>query len=229
MKVVHIEAKLKGKVILPKELIKELPKKIIVFTTIQLIDSLADILSQLKSSGKEPFTVKTKHTKHEGQLLGCNVEQYSEYTEKDFDAFLYVGDGLFHPKALAWKNSQKKVFAYNPFTGKFSEISGEDIERIKRRNKAAFSKFLVSEKVGILITLKPGQYQLKQAMKLANLYPEKKFFFFLDNTYNFDSLEDFPFIDVWINSACPRIGYDDSIRLNKMILNLNDVLEYEKQ
>jgi 2-(3-amino-3-carboxypropyl)histidine synthase len=225
MKVIHIEAKLNSKVLLPEKVIKSLPEKLIVFTTIQLMDSLKGILSQLNDAGKKPFVVKTNHTKHEGQILGCNVEQYRTYTDKEFDAFLYIGDGLFHPKALAWKNEGKKVFAYDPFIEKFSEIKGEDIEQIKKRHKAALSTFLISKKIGVLITTKPGQYMLKKALKLKEQYPEKEFFFFVDNTYNFNSLEDFPFVEVWINTACPRIGFDDSIRMSKAIINIEDVIK----
>jgi 2-(3-amino-3-carboxypropyl)histidine synthase len=225
MKVIHVEAKLKSNVLLPEKIMNSLPEKLIVFTPIQLINSLPGILKQLESAGKKPFTVKTKHTKHAGQILGCNIEQYENYTTEDFDAFLYVGDGLFHPKALAWKNADKKVFAYDPFTEKFSEIKGEDIEKIKKRHKAALATFLTSKKIGVLITTKPGQYMMKKALKLKEQYSEKEFFFFVDNTYNFDSLEDFPFIDCWVNTACPRIGLDDSIRISKMIINVDDVLK----
>jgi 2-(3-amino-3-carboxypropyl)histidine synthase len=225
MKVIHIEAKLKSDIKLPEKLIMALPDKIIVFTTVQLIDNLPKIISQLESAGKNALIVKTNHTKHAGQILGCNVEQHASYTDKDFDAFLYVGDGMFHPKALAWKNSDKKVFAYDPFSDKFTEIKNEDVEHIKKKHKAALSKFLMSKKIGILITTKPGQYMLKKALKLKEQNPEKEFFFFVDNTYNFDSLEDFPFVEVWVNAACPRIGFDDSIRMEKPVINIDDVLK----
>jgi 2-(3-amino-3-carboxypropyl)histidine synthase len=225
MKVVHIEARLKSKVELPQELIGLLPEKIIVFTTIQLMSSLPVIVKQLESAGKKPMLVKTNHTRHEGQLLGCNIEHYSDYTKEDFDAFLYVGDGMFHPKALAWKNEGKKVFSYDPFSDKFSEIKGEDIEQIKKKHKAALSKFLMSNKIGVLITTKPGQHFLKKAQKLKEQYADKEFFFFVDNTFDFGSLEDFPFIEVWVNTACPRIGYDDSIRMTKPMINIDDVLK----
>ncbi len=225
MKVIHIEAKLKSKVSLPEKLLKLLPEKLIVFTTIQLIDSLPGIIKQLENDGKKPLIVKTNHTKHKGQILGCNIENYKTYTKEEFDAFLYVGDGLFHPKALAWKNDKKKVFAYNPFSSKFVEINEDDIESIKKKHKASFSKFLMAKKVGVLVTTKPGQFMLNKALKLKSKYPDKEFFFFLDNTYNFESLEDFPFIEVWVNTACPRIGFDDSIRISKPIINIDEVLQ----
>jgi 2-(3-amino-3-carboxypropyl)histidine synthase len=225
MKVVHVEAKLKSKVNLPAELINKLPRRLIVFTTIQLLDSLTGIISSLEKAGKEPMIVKTNHTRHEGQLLGCNIEQYSEYTDKEFDAFLYVGDGLFHPKALAWKNEGKKVYTYDPFTDKFSEIKKEDIEQLKKKHNAAISKFIMSKKIGVLITTKPGQHMLKKALKLKEQYQDKEFFFFLDNTFDFGSLEDFPFVEVWVNTACPRIGFDDSIRMSKPLVNIDEILK----
>lgn len=228
MKVIHIEAKLKSEVLLPEKIIKSLPEKLVVFTTIQFINSLPGIIKQLQSAGKKPFVVKTNHSRHEGQLLGCNIESHKTYTDKQFDAFLYIGDGLFHPKALAWKNEEKKVFSYNPFTGTFSEIKSEDTEQIKKKHKAALSKFFISKKIGVLVTTKPGQFMLKKALKLKEQYPEKEFFFFLDNTYNFHSLEDFPFIDSWVNTACPRIGFDDSISLSKAIINIDDVIKINK-
>jgi 2-(3-amino-3-carboxypropyl)histidine synthase len=225
MKIIHVEAKLKSDVMLPSELVALLPEKIIVFTTIQLIDNLPKIISQLESLGKKPFIVKTPHTKHEGQLLGCSIAQYQTYTDKDFDAFLYVGDGLFHPKALLWKNEDKKVFTYDPFSDIFTEIKGQDIDAIKHKNKASLSKFYASTKIGVLVTTKPGQHRLNQSLSLKAQYPDKNFYYFLDNTYNFDSLEDFPFIEVFVNTACPRIGFDDSIRMQKPIVNLDDVLK----
>jgi 2-(3-amino-3-carboxypropyl)histidine synthase len=225
MKIVHIEARLKGKVELPGKVIEFLPEKIIVFTTVQLLDSLPGIMKQLEAAGKKPIIVKVKHTRHEGQLLGCNIENYSDYTKEDFDAFLYVGDGLFHPKALAWKNNGKKVFAYDPFTQKFSEIKEEDVEQIKKRQKAALAKFYSSKKIGVLVTTKPGQHNLKIARELKGHYPGKEFFFFVDNTFDFNSLEDFPFIDAWVNTACPRLGLDDSVRTAKPIVNIDEVLK----
>ena len=64
---------------------------------------------------------------------------------------------------------------------------------------------------------------MKRALELEQEYPDKEIYFFLDNTYDFNSLEDFPFIDVWVNTACPRIGFDDSIKISKPVVNLEEV------
>jgi len=44
------------------------------------------------------------------------------------------------------------------------------------------------------------------------------------DTINFDALEDFPFVDVWVNTACPRIGWDDTKRARKLMVDLGSVL-----
>ncbi|MCF7872230.1 2-(3-amino-3-carboxypropyl)histidine synthase subunit [Candidatus Woesearchaeota archaeon] len=223
MKVMHVEARIKGEIKLPENFVKKLPKKITVFTTIQLIDTLPKIIKQLEDAEKKPNIYKTGHTRHKGQILGCNVQKAEKYTDKEFDAFVYIGDGLFHPKALAWENEDKKVYAYNPFTEEQIIVDNEDIQLIKKRHKAALSKFYMSTHIGVLVTTKPGQFYLKRALELKEEYPDKKFYYIVDNTIDFNSLEDFPFIECWINTACPRIGFDDSIKIGKPIINLEEV------
>jgi len=77
-----------------------------------------------------------------------------------------------------------------------------------------------------LITTKPGQNNLKKALELKSndKYKDKNFYFFLDDTVNFAELENFNFIDCWINTACPRIAFDDSIKMIKPILNIIELL-----
>lgn len=223
MKVYHVEARIKTKFKLPESFLKKLPKKVAVFTTIQLISSLDSIVEQIKNSGRKPFVFKTGHTRHKGQILGCNVQEFSDYADEDFDSFVYIGDGMFHPTALIMKNKDKKVFVYNPFNDKEYIVDQKDIEKKEKLQRAALSRFYMAENVGVLVSTKPGQFFLRKALELKQEYPDKKFFFIMDNTINFFGLEDFPFVDCWINTACPRIGYDDTIKISKAIVNFEDV------
>lgn len=228
MKVIHIEARLKAKFELPKEFIEKLPKKVAIFTTIQLMNTLPIVAKQLEETGRTPVILKTGHTRHKGQILGCNVQRFEDYTDEEFDAFLYVGDGFFHPKALVWKNEDKKVHVYNPFTSKEYLLDGKDIEKTRKQYLGALSSFRMSNKIGVLVSTKPGQFFLKRALELKKEYPEKKFYYFTDNTINFDSLEDFPFIQVWVNTACPRIPFEDQVNISKPVVNLEDVRVNDK-
>ncbi len=217
MRVGFIEARYKEKVILPINVIKKLPKEIALFTTVQFIDSLEDIKKQLENNNIKIKLYKVKHTQYPGQILGCSIEKF------DSQNFLYIGDGQFHPKALLLKNPKANVYVYDPLNKKFFIISEKEVIPWLKRKKIALVKFLSSENVGILISTKPGQNKLEEALKLKNKFPEKNLYFFLFDTLDFNELENFPFIEVFINTACPRIAYDDSVRTKKAIINLEDI------
>ena len=62
---------------------------------------------------------------------------------------------------------------------------------------------------------------------LEKRYADKKFYYFIDNVVSFDQLENFNFIEVWVNTACPRVGFDDQEKFAKGVINLNDALMAE--
>lgn len=223
MKVAHIEARLKNTFLLPEKFIEGLPHKVAVFTTIQFMNSLEPIMKQIEATGRETVVFKTGHTRHQGQILGCNVQKFKEYANEEFDDFVYVGDGFFHPKALLWKNEDKKVHYYNPFSGHYSTVDYSEMLGIKKKYTASIAKFYMSNKIGVLISTKPGQFMIKRAYELEEEYPDKEFYFFIDNTLDFNALEDFNFIQCWINTACPRIAFDDSIKITKPVVNMEDI------
>jgi len=213
-----VETKYKGKIKLPRKVIDKLPDTVGLFFTIQFIDSLEDVKKDIEKTGRIVKLMKGKHTKYKGQIYGCNLEKFS-----GVDAFLYIGDGLFHPKALVLGNN-KKVHIWDPINKKYSVVTKKLIETEIKRQKAAYTKFLMSKKIGVLVSTKPGQSYFKQALKLKQKYKDKEFYYIAMNTINFDSLEDFPFIEVWINTACPRIGWDDTKRTTRPMLDLGSVL-----
>jgi len=218
MKTVFIEAKHDEKITLPEDLIKKLPKETVLFTIVQFIGSVAGIKKQLEKSKIKVKLLKTRHSKYSGQILGCNIEKFNS------ESFLYIGDGMFHPKALLLKNNAR-VFTYNPLTMKYSELTKKDAEDMVKKQKAGFVKFLSSREIGVLISTKPGQNRLKQAKLLKKKYPEKNFYFLIFNTLDFTQLENFNFIDCFINTACPRISYDDSDKIRKPMINIDDLRE----
>jgi 2-(3-amino-3-carboxypropyl)histidine synthase len=219
MKVMYIEAKYDGIIKIPRNVIDKLPQTIGLFFTVQFIDSLEQVKKDIEKTGRIVKLMKGKHTKYLSQIYGCNLEKFS-----GVDAFLYVGDGLFHPRALALGNNQK-VHIWNPITKEYSVIDKKIMKAEIKRQNASYSKFLLAKKIGVLISIKPGQSYFKQALKLKEKYPDKEFYYIVMNTINFDSLEDFPFVEVWINTACPRIGWDDTKRAKKPMVDLESVLK----
>ena len=64
---------------------------------------------------------------------------------------------------------------------------------------------------------------LEAALKLKELYPEKNFYFFVGDNFIEYEVENFPFIESWVNTACPRIGQDDIVRFKFPLVNIKDV------
>ena len=220
MKLMFIEARYKNLISIEKHVLK-LPKSIGLVTTVQFIGQVKKVKSQLEKEGKKVFLGKGKHTRYKGQILGCDVRA-AVSVEKKVDAFLYIGSGLFHPVAISLK-TKKHVFTFNPLTKKFGKVDIKKADRINKRKKGALIKFLSSKEIGVIVTTKPGQEQLKKAFELKNKFKHKNFYFLIFDTIDFGQLENFPFIECFVNTACPRIALDDSIKINKAIINLEDI------
>lgn len=227
MKTLFLEAAYKGKVELCKEVISYLTKNnvksVALFASIQFVNNLSKVEEQLKELGIKVISSKPARAGVERQLLGCDVYADSLNLSEEVDAFLYIGDGKFHPLALVYSQIDKEVICNDPVNRKMSILDVEDVKKVMKRSKGALVKFHSFENIGVIVTIKPGQEQFRKSLELEKKYPEKKFYYFVDNNVSFDQLENFPFIDVWVNSACPRLGLDEQEMFRKGVVNLRDV------
>ena len=203
MKTLFIGAKSRVDLKLSKEQIAKLPKKVGILTTIQHLHKINDVQSQLKGSVLG------------GQVLGCDASAAVKIKNK-VDAFLYIGSGEFHPLEIAIETGME-VFCFNPFTKKMSKIGKAEIKKYKKKNQVSLIKFLSANRVGILVSAKPGQKNMKAAKELAKR-SDKEYFIFAFDTLSELDLENFPFIQCWVNTACPRIA--DS---KPSIINITDI------
>jgi len=238
MDILFLEAPYTGKVELSKELIKHLKDNnlsdLALYTSVQFISKLNTVNKQLKDNNINSITTKAKRTHVKGQLLGCDCFKSSlnNKTKENIQAYLYIGDGRFHPLALVFSQKDNKeiknVICYDPMSNKFTILNKENIKTMLKKYKGSLLKFFTKNTVGVINTVKPGQQQLAPALALEKKYPDKKFYFFMDDNLSFNQLENFPFIDVWVNTACPRIGFDDQLAFRKGIVNLNDALHVKE-
>ena len=216
MKTEFIESKFKGNVKLNKIKADKLPKNIGLITTVQFVDYLGKIKNYLIKNNKKIFTIKGKQ-KYKAQILGCDLSAGEKIKDKA-DAFLYIGDGKFHPLGLAIKTN-KKVFCFNPINNIFLKINNKEITKYKKITRIKKIKFLSAENIGILVSTKPGQSNLKKALEIKKkLEKDKKCYLFAFDTLNVNELENFPFIDIWLNTSCPRIEED-----SKNIINFENI------
>ena len=68
-----------------------------------------------------------------------------------------------------------------------------------------------------------AEFSLKKAQELEKTYPDKKFYLLLFVTLDFSQLENFNFIECFVNTACPRIAIDDASGWKKPIVNPNEL------
>ena len=226
MKMCFIETKARAKASLPKKLIARLPKRICLAASVQFSHQLPQLQQQLKKCGKESTLLKARHSKHVGQILGCGYSKM-EFDEPNTDTFLYVGDGMFHPEALLL-GSDKDVYCFDPFTKDSKKLGREWAERVRKKEKGALLAFLHADKVGVVITVKPGQLgvqvHLKQIFSLKEKFPEKQFYYLACDTIDFTQLANFPFVQCFINTACHRM-IDDYDKFPKPVINIEEVLK----
>jgi len=205
MKVLYIETQNKSqKVELNEEILKKLPKELLLVYSIQYKSQAGKIKKQLESNG---FKITGF-----SQVLGCTKLKLTK-------PVLLIGSGRFHALNLALQ-SDYPVYIYN--NGTITKIEENEIEALKKKKQGNISKFLSSERVGILFSTKPGQYNPKEEIieKLMKKYPEKRFFFFVSNNINIAEFENFK-IDFWLNTACPGLTNDST-----KIENIDDIFSY---
>lgn len=207
MKSLFIEVKYVGDMRFTQELIEKLPDRVTICSNIQYLDFLPQLKDFLEQNGKTVFLFKSRHGQYPGQVLGCDVSVFDP--GEPFDGFLYLGDGLFHPTALLF-NNKKPVYMYSPRGESVEVLDVNYLDSMNKKKMARLSKFIMAKTVGVLVTRKPGQ---NQSRAVAHFRKEmegkgKDIFVFLADNVNLGGLENFNFIDSWVNTACPRIVQD---------------------
>jgi 2-(3-amino-3-carboxypropyl)histidine synthase len=198
-----------------------LPKNIGLISTIQFVDYLPKLKEVLENKGKKVFVYSNP------LILGCNALAAKKIQNK-VDAFLFLGSGDFHVLHTSNKIT-KPIFQFNPINMEFKEFDRSKTEKIKIKESILEKKFILSKKIGILITVKPGQNNIKEALKikkqilLSKKFKNKEIFMFVFNNLDLNQFENFPDIPIYINTACPGIMLDSDKIINleqvKRILN----------
>jgi 2-(3-amino-3-carboxypropyl)histidine synthase len=203
----------------PKIDLKIRERKIALIATAQYVHKIEDVAEWLRKRGFEVEVGKAGgRVVYDGQVLGCN---YSVLRGTKAEAVVFIGDGLFHAIGAAIY-SGKKVYAYNPLSGELQEVNAGDFEK---RRYLEVSKCVGKGRVGILVSSKPGQKRMKLAERLKRLAAQKGLtchIIYLNNL-RAEELYNLPY-DFYVNTACPRIAYDDSARFEKPLIT---PLEFE--
>lgn len=176
-------------------------KKIGLVTTAQYLHELERIKEYLDKKGFGCVIV--------GQILGCDVKNAEALKEK-IDAFLYIGSGVFHPIALL--KLGKPVYLLNGDKVDDDPEMKKKLEDLEKKRERLKTRFFSSQNIGIIVSTKPWQKHLAEAeelkRKITSEHPDKKVYVFIGDGVNQMHLDNFPFIESWINTACPRLEED---------------------
>ena len=188
--------------------------KVGICATVQYLKVAKKLAEFLKSKGIEIVSKKCASTGEEFQVLGCDATA----CDSSADMYIYIGDGKFHPIWIQYKTGKKVL---NAISNKF--VDDSEVNSLRAHVRAAYLKFVNSEKVGVIVSLKPGQNRLELAKSLRTKFPNKKFYILVMNDIDANQLNDFP-VDIWVNTACPRL-IDERDKFIKPIINVGDLLE----
>lgn len=234
MDLLFLEAPYTGEIKLSAETINYIKTKnyqtIALYASVQFVQNLNAVKEQLAKENINIIASQPKRAHVPSQLLGCDMFHDSFNLSgpqlQSLDAYLYIGDGRFHPLALIYTQRDvgtvKEIICYDPMRKAFSILGLDQVKKAFQRYNASLMKFLSARNIGVVISIKPGQEYLKRSFQLEEQYPEKKFYYFVDDIISFHQLENFNFIEIWVNTACPRVGVDDQEKFAKGVINLTD-------
>lgn len=192
-------------------------------TTVQHVHMVDELRDEL---GERGFTVHvgkgSGKTPHPGQVLGCSYRNAQEVAG-DVEAYLYVGGGEFHPKGLVMSTGKPVVVA-NPFNATVRLMTEDDLMVLAKRRVAQIAAAREAERIGVLVSSKPGQRATAVAEELRARFAEKgceAVIIYLDEV-RAEHLNNFVEAEAFIDTACPRLAVDGVSGVNRPILTVRE-------
>ena len=199
--------------------IDKLPQRLGLLASVQYVHLLPKAKEILEASGRTVSIGKGDgRIFYPGQVLGCNCSS-AVAIQDDVDGFLFLGEGDFHPLAAAF-GLKKEVSILNPVTGEFRNVD-EKRDRILRKRFAAICAAEKAQSYLVIVCGKVGQCRADAADAI-----EGKLRAAGKTVYRLVTDEITPAalihyrVDAYVNTACPRIAMDDSVRYERPMLTI---------
>jgi len=198
-------------------------RKIGLTTTVQHVQTLDDVREILLKAGKTVVIGDAGRLNYPGQVIGCDYSN-AKSIAKDVDAFLFVGGGKFHALGVALSTSKPTVVA-DPYEKRAYPVD-EEAEKIIKQRWASIAEAQRAKTFAVLVGLKPGQKRLEEALSVKQKLEEKGkvTHLFAVKEISPEMLMEFPTVDAYVNTACPRISLDGTSRFQKPVLTINETL-----
>jgi 2-(3-amino-3-carboxypropyl)histidine synthase len=198
-------------------------RKIGLTTTVQHVQTLDVVRELLLRAGKIVAIGDTGRLNYAGQVIGCNYSNAKSIAD-GVEAFLFIGGGRFHALGVALSTS-KPTIAADPYEKRVFSVN-EEAEKIVKQRWASIQEAEKAKSLAVLVGLKPGQRKLEEAFMIKKKLEEKgkTVCLLAVKEISPERLMEFPSVDAFINTACPRVSIDDSSRFKKPLLTINEAL-----
>nr|NVI70994.1 putative diphthamide biosynthesis protein 1 [Cucujiformia] len=177
--------------------------KLGLVSTIQFVSTLQGVSGELKTLGYE-ISLPQCRPLSPGEILGCTAPIL-----RCVDAIIYIGDGRFHLEAIMIANPKIQAYRYDPYSKEFTK-EYYDHDLMNSIRKESVDKCVNAKNVGIIMgTLgRQGNINVVEHIRdrivnngrtaviilLSEIFPSK--------------LDLFPYIDAFVQIACPRLSID---------------------
>ncbi len=198
-------------------------KTVGIATTVQHLHTLPDITKVLESRGFMVLSPDRGPWAHEtGQVLGCDYFGLKRL-QPLVDSFLVLGS-YFHGLGAALSVEKPTILA-DPYDGTVRTLDA-DRDKVIRQRYAMIEKARKGNCFGIIVSTKPGQCNPQVAMSILHQLENKGkngVILYADEVFP-EKLVDFTDIDVFIDTACPRLALDDPERFPKPVLTRDEAM-----
>jgi 2-(3-amino-3-carboxypropyl)histidine synthase len=197
--------------------------KIGLATTVQHVQTLDAVREILVRAGKVVVIGDAGRMSYPGQVVGCDFSNVKSVAP-DVDVFLFIGGGKFHALGVALATSKPTVVA-DPYDKTAYSVDGE-AQKILKQRWASIEEAGHAKTFGVLISLKPGQKHIDEAVKIKDAVEKmgKTACLFAIREILPEMLMEFPTVDAYVNTACPRISLDDASKFRKPVLTVNEFM-----
>ena len=202
--------------------LKDLPQKVGLLATIQYLDLIPVVKGILESMGREVFVgTGDMRIAYPGQVLGCNCSS-AEAVIDDVDAFLFLGEGDFHPLAAAF-GVKKTIFVLNPVTKELRDMS-ETRDRILRKRFAAIQSAKKAQTFMVIVCSKVGQDRSDEADGVIEMIRSHGLRAYKSVMEEITPISLMAYrVDAFVNTACPRVAMDDSAKYDRPMLTIPEL------
>ncbi len=197
--------------------------KIGLATTVQHIQLLDEVRETLVRAGKTIVVGDAGKINYAGQVTGCNYTNVKSIAS-EVEAFLFIGGGKFHAMGIGLATAKPTIVA-DPYEGRAYSVM-PDVQKAIKLRWADIQRVMAAKIVGIVIGEKPGQLHWETALQLKAALEKKgrTAVLLAVNELTPETLLEFPSIDAYVNTACPRISLEEPTKFSKPVLTVSEFM-----